>query len=216
MTDKLKDEYIYIVSGHMAGGTSMTMRVMEFGGFECVYNKKITGNGFLNNPYGVFEGGVYLRDNNGSVIPLEEERINFLKGKVFKMLGAAWTKTMPTGTKVKVIRISREPEERVKAILRRKVRRYNAGVITDKSKIKVDKIREIVYKMHKLFEEGYTKRTNCERLDIKFEDMLKNPEKECKRIAEFVSPREFDWKKASTAVDKTLNHGEGFDYKGII
>jgi len=195
---------IYIVNGHQAGGTSMMMRIMMFGGIEGVYREEQKVRSWLNNPYGVFEG--WYRQNTDE-----------LEGKVIKAMSVGFS-ALPEKHKLKIIRIERPSDVSAKSQVKRLQRRVDMGLfkkseneakvrdrLKDKDELLEKKIKQI-NRFKEKTEKALAERKNAEILRLKFDDVLENPERECKKIAEFLKPRDFDWKKASTAVDKTLIH----------
>ena len=181
-----------MISGHGAGGTSMMMRVMIFGGIEGVYRKINRDYPFINNPYGVFEGDWHKRE--------PEELVD----KVFKGLGIGWT-CIPEDYLIKMIRIERDSMDMAKSRYRRLQKRLSAG--KKKREKTIEEILTGIESMKKRFNEAFKKRKNIDRLDINFDDMFKDTENQVKRIAEFVECP-FDIDNAIKAVDKTLDHGD--------
>ena len=175
----------------------MMMRVMIMGGIEGVYDNKVGPFPATNNPYGVFE----LR---GQTKNPEE-----LEGKVIKLMGRG-IERIPEEYHLKIIRINRDTIEIAKSRYRRRVRRIEMGKRANLTRT-LDMAIEHINDMKSQFEETYSKRKNTSRIDINFNDMLSDTENQVKRIAEFVECP-FDIDNAIKAVDKTLNHGEGFDY----
>lgn len=201
MTTK-KDKTIYCVSGDPAGGTSLLMKVLISGGIDGVYTKRdVPKNRFVtNNPDGVFEGG-WIETENGTQVVIPEKII----GKAVKTLGISW-RLIPDDYHIKMIRIKRDKEDVADSRLRRRERKRELGAtIPDKTK---EQLIKGIENSRKRFADEFKKRKNIECLEIEFNDMFLDTENQCKRIAEFIKPREFDWKKATTAIDRTLDHGE--------
>jgi hypothetical protein len=192
---------IYAVSGQAAGGTSMMMRVLVKGGIDGNFINKASPEilSVLNNPYGCFEN----------------KDLTKLDGRVSKFIGLDLAEKA-NGTPVKVVRVIRKPLHIVQSRKERKMR----GGRAIKSTVLERMDREIPRRSAKVlvdFQKMVDDNKNIEALYVNYEDMFKDTENQCRRIAEFIAPHPFDIEKAVKAVDKKLykerdNVAEKYEY----
>ena len=190
----------FIVSGNIAGGTSMTMRVLIEGGITW------NGNNFrdektmkmLHNPHGCFEGvTLFKKDEEGNNLWNEEN-----DGTCFKVFGSARLSSLPEGD-YKIIKINRPYKDIIQSRSQRKQRRLKNNPELKMKSLGKDILEHITTKGEEV-KEVISSRPDMQVLNIDFIKMNEDTVNEVQKIADFVAPHPFDIDKAIKAVDKSL------------
>ncbi len=174
----------YIVSGLERSGTSMMMRILYFGGAPVAFDESRKPD--INNPHGYFEL------ERGKIIKkLMEGKFDFKKydGKFIKIT-AYGLNFLPEGN-YKIIYMTRNMNEIFKSM-----EKMAGKPISEEEKL-------ALVKLNKLSLNILEKRKDVDFIVVKYNDVIKNPRKEIKRINEFLGGI-LDENEAVKAVDKSL------------
>ena len=170
-------DYTVIVTGVPRSGTSMTMRILHFGGLEVMTRLPQTENSF--NKYGCYEYGNMDTD------------LTLCSGKAIKCMNPAVLFATPK-YKYKVIFPIRDMEQ----ILKSRDSGFRKQEITDKNRRRIQAHLDLNKHIIKT-------RKDFEVLEIPYLDYFNKTREVCQKIADFLGG-EFDIEKAITAVDKSL------------
>ncbi|GAG95619.1 MAG: sulfotransferase family protein [Candidatus Cloacimonadota bacterium] len=165
-------EIITIVSGLPRSGTSMLMGMLEAGGMEVLTDYIRTPD--EDNPKGYYE---FERVKK---IERDQTWMEDAKGKVVKMISDL-LKYLPQSYTYKVIFMRRKIEEVLASQSQMLIRR---GKPTDA--VSDEKLAELYRKHLKQVEAWIEKQSNINVIYVSYNDILKNPVENAKKINEFL------------------------------
>jgi len=169
--------YTIIVTGVPRSGTSMTMRMLMFGGIPLEANH-IEGSGTSFNKYGCFEKGDLDLD------------LKKYKGKAVKTFNPVVLHAMPK-FKYKVIIPIRDTEQCLKS----RHAAFKNKQISDSERLRIIGALTLIKKI-------LSERDDVEVLEIPYNDYFNKTSEVVARMAKFLDG--FDAVKASSAVDHSL------------
>jgi hypothetical protein len=182
-------EIVTIVSGLPRSGTSMLMKMLEAGGLEPLTDHIRTAD--EDNPKGYFE---FERVKK---LPEDTEWLEEAKGKVVKVL-AELVKHLPNDYNYKIIFIDRNLEEIILSQRKMLIRRDE-----DPNKVSEGEIRALFNKYIKIIKTRINQRPNMDVLYISYNEVLKDPLGNIKKINEFFNGT-LDEDKMKSAIDEKL------------
>jgi hypothetical protein len=191
MTTPTNNTLITIVSGLPRSGTSMMMKMLEAGGLPPLTDNLRTAD--EDNPKGYYEFERVKQLPKGDVAWLPDAQ-----GKVVKVI-AALLPYLPAGYQYRVIFMQRAMPEVLASQKQMLIRRGE-----DPDKIPDDVIAKLFEKHLKQVNEWVSQQPNVERLDVNYNEMLKNPQPFIERINAFLENR-LDAAKMATVVDPSLH-----------
>jgi len=185
---KLDKNINYIVSGLERSGTSMLMQILEAGGVPCEFDHSSRPPDG-NNPKGYFEleGGKIINRLMKGTFPLSD-----YMGKVIKIT-AYGLKFLPQGN-YKIIYSQRNIEEILDSM-------EKMAKIKDENR---DETREVFVRLNKMIIDQINRREDMDVLHINYNEIVKNPEENVKKIYDFIGSHEFDLKKMMACVNEKL------------
>ena len=185
---KLDSDVNYIVSGLERSGTSLLMQILHQGGVPTAFD---TGSrpSDENNPRGYFEleGGKIINKLMDGSFPLADYKGTFIK------ITAYGLKFLPTG-KYQIIYSERNVEEILDSM-------EKMAKIQDKDR---DETREVFLRLNRMIKKLITNRNDVEVLFVNYNQIVEDPEKNVRRIHEFLGSPEFDLGKMTGSVDEKL------------
>jgi LPS sulfotransferase NodH len=191
MVDQTLEQVVTIVSGLPRSGTSMMMKMLEAGGLPPMTDNIRTAD--EDNPKGYYEFERVKQLPKGDVAWLPDAQ-----GKVVKVI-AALLPHLPGGYQYRVIFMQREMSEVLASQRQMLIRRGE-----DPDKIPDDVIAKLFEKHLKQVNEWVSQQPNVERLDVNYNEMLKNPQPFIEQIAAFLGGQ-LDTAKMATVVDPSLH-----------
>jgi LPS sulfotransferase NodH len=191
MVDQTLEQVVTIVSGLPRSGTSMMMKMLEAGGLPPMTDNIRTAD--EDNPKGYYEFERVKQLPKGDVAWLPDAQ-----GKVVKVI-AALLPHLPGGYQYRVIFMQREMSEVLASQRQMLIRRGE-----DPDKIPDDVIAKLFEKHLKQVSEWVSQQPNVERLDVNYNEMLKNPQPFIEQIAAFLGGQ-LDTAKMATVVDPSLH-----------
>lgn len=191
MTDQLSKPIITIVSGLPRSGTSMMMKMLEAGGLPPMTDNLRTAD--EDNPKGYYEFERVKQLPKGDVAWLPE-----VQGKVVKVI-AALLPHLPSGYQYRVIFMQRAMPEVLASQRQMLIRRGE-----DPDKIPDDMLAKLFEKHLKQVNEWVGQQPNVERLDVNYNEMLKNPQPYITQINSFLGGR-LDSAKMAQVIDPSLH-----------
>ena len=163
MTDQALNQIVTIVSGLPRSGTSMMMKMLEAGGLPPLTDNLRTAD--EDNPKGYYEFERVKQLPKGDVAWLPDAQ-----GKVVKVI-AALLPSLPGGYHYRVIFMQRAMPEVLASQRQMLIRRGE-----DPNKIPDDVIAKLFEKHLKQVNDWVSQQPNVERLDVNYNEMLKNPQ----------------------------------------
>ena len=191
MIDQPPNQIVTIVSGLPRSGTSMMMKMLEAGGLPPLTDNLRTAD--EDNPKGYYEFERVKQLPKGDVAWLPDAQ-----GKVVKVI-AALLPHLPSGYEYRVIFLQRSMPEVLASQKQMLIRRGE-----DPNKIPDDVIAKLFEKHLKQVNEWVSQQPNVERLDVNYNEMLKNPQPFIDQINAFLGGR-LDAAKMATVVDPSLH-----------
>ena len=191
MTDQSSNQIITIVSGLPRSGTSMMMKLLEAGGLPPLTDNLRTAD--EDNPKGYYEFERVKQLPKGDVAWLPEAQ-----GTVVKVI-AALLPHLPGGYHYRVIFMQRAMSEVLASQRQMLIRRSE-----DPNKIPDDVIAKLFEKHLKQVNDWVSQQPNVERLDVNYNEMLKNPQPFIEQINAFLGGQ-LDEAKMATVVDPSLH-----------
>lgn len=162
MTPNTSDQIITVVSGLPRSGTSMMMKMLEAGGIPPVTDNLRTAD--EDNPKGYYEFERVKQLTKGDV-----EWLTDAPGKVVKVI-AALLPHLPATYHYRVVFMQRDMTEVLASQRQMLIRRGE-----DPNKIPDEIIAKLFEKHLKQVNDWVAQQSNVERLDVNYNEMLKNP-----------------------------------------
>ena len=185
----MEKEIITIVSGLPRSGTSMLMSMLEAGGMEVLTDNIRTADD--DNPKGYYE---FERVKK---IEHNQAWLKDAKGKVVKMISEL-LKYLPQSYTYKVIFMRRKMEEILVSQSQMLIRRGKPiDAVSD------EKLAELYQKHIKQVEAWIDKQSNINVIYVSYNDILKNPIENAKKINEFLG-KTLNVENMVSVVDQTL------------
>lgn len=182
---------ITIVSGLPRSGTSMMMKMLEAGGLPPLTdNLRIADE---DNPKGYYEFERVKQLPKGDAVWLPEAQ-----GKVVKVI-AALLPHLPGGYRYRVIFMQRAMPEILASQRQMLIRRGE-----DPDKIGDDVLAKLFDKHLRQVNDWISRQRNVERLDVNYNEMLKNPQPFIERVNAFLGGQ-LDTAKMAQVVDPSLH-----------
>ena len=191
MTDQSPRQIITVVSGLPRSGTSMMMKMLEAGGLPPLTDNVRTAD--EDNPKGYYEFERVKQLPKGDVAWLPDAQ-----GKVVKVI-AALLPSLPGGYQYRVVFMQRAMSEVLASQRQMLIRRGE-----DPNKIPDDVIANLFEKHLKQVNEWVSQQTNVARLDVNYNEMLKNPQPFIEQINAFFG-NQLDAAKMAVVVDPSLH-----------
>ncbi|HTP09797.1 MAG TPA: sulfotransferase domain-containing protein [Anaerolineae bacterium] len=191
MTLTTDQSFITIVSGLPRSGTSMMMKMLEAGGLSPVTDNIRTAD--EDNPKGYYEFERVKQLPKGDVAWLPDAQ-----GKVVKVI-AALLPYLPGGYRYRVIFMQRAMPEVLASQRQMLIRRGE-----DPNKIPDDVIAKLFEKHLKQVNDWVSQQPNVQRLDVNYNEMLKNPQPFIEQVNTFLD-HQLDAAKMATVVDPSLH-----------
>jgi hypothetical protein len=172
-----------LVSGAPRSGTSMMMRILDFGGIPPVYGinpEPKFARESHRNYYGFYEGNIteYKDDKSAKSFALKRDLKNSKNPKIIFML--------------------RDPDQVLKSRLAiREFRKSKNMRVNKPSQFDSTRIAETQKQIMDIIKD-------YDHLIIPYDDFHANPKKYLKKIKKLVAPIPFDEKKAFEAIDRSL------------
>jgi hypothetical protein len=195
MADQSSNQAITIVSGLPRSGTSMMMKMLEAGGLPPVTDNIRTAD--EDNPKGYYEFERVKQLPKGDVAWLPGAR-----GKVVKVI-AALLPHLPGGYHYRVIFMQRAMPEVLASQRQMLIRRGE-----DPNKIPDEVMASLFQKHLGQVDDWIKQQTNVERLDVNYNEMLKNPQPFIHQIDAFLD-HQLDTVKMAVVVDPALHRQRG-------
>jgi hypothetical protein len=191
MTDQPSNQIVTIVSGLPRSGTSMMMKLLEAGGLLPLTDNLRTAD--EDNPKGYYEFERVKQLPKGDVAWLPDAQ-----GKVVKVI-AALLPALPSGYQYRVVFMQRAMSEVLASQKQMLIRRGE-----DPNKIPDDVIAKLFEKHLKQVNDWVSQQPNVQRLDVNYNEMLKNPQPFIEQINAFLGDQ-LDTAKMATVVDPSLH-----------
>ncbi len=197
MTDQRSTELstnqhiITVVSGLPRSGTSMMMKLLEAGGLPPLTDNLRTAD--EDNPKGYYEFERVKQLPKGDVAWLPDAQ-----GKVVKVI-AALLPSLPGGYQYRVVFMQRAMPEMLASQRQMLIRRGE-----DPNKIPDEVLAKLFEKHLRQVNEWVSQQPNVERLDVNYNEMLKNPQPFIDQIDAFLG-NQLDKAKMATVVDPALH-----------
>jgi hypothetical protein len=191
MTDQSSNQIVTIVSGLPRSGTSMMMKMLEAGGLPPLTDNLRTAD--EDNPKGYYEFERVKQLPKGDVAWLPDAQ-----GKVVKVI-AALLPSLPGGYHYRVVFMQRAMSEVLASQRQMLIRRGE-----DPDKIPDDVIAKLFEKHLKQVNDWVNQQPNVERLDVNYNEMLKNPQPFIEQIDAFLD-HQLDAVKMAAVVDPALH-----------
>jgi len=191
MTDQALQQVVTIVSGLPRSGTSMMMKMLEAGGLLPLTDNLRTAD--EDNPKGYYEFERVKQLPKGDVAWLPDAQ-----GQVVKVI-AALLPYLPAGYQYRVVFMQRAMSEVLASQRQMLIRRGE-----DPDKIPDEVIAKLFEKHLKQVNDWVSQQPNVERLDVNYNEMLKDPQPFIDQITAFLGNR-LDRAKMATVVDPSLH-----------
>ena len=191
MTPNTSDPIITVVSGLPRSGTSMMMKMLEAGGIPPVTDNLRTAD--EDNPKGYYEFERVKQLTKGDI-----EWLADAPGKVVKVI-AALLPYLPATYRYRVVFMQREMTEVLASQRQMLIRRGE-----DPNKIPDEIIAKLFEKHLRQVNEWVAQQSNVERLDVNYNEMLKNPAPFIAQINAFLGGN-LDTAQMAQVVDPSLH-----------
>jgi hypothetical protein len=191
MTDQALNQIVTIVSGLPRSGTSMMMKMLEAGGLPPLTDNLRTAD--EDNPKGYYEFERVKQLPKGDAAWLPDAQ-----GKVVKVI-AALLPSLPGGYQYRIIFMQRAMPEVLASQRQMLIRRGE-----DPDKIPDDMIAKLFEKHLKQVNDWVSQQPNVKRLDVNYNEMLKNPRPFIEQIDAFLGGQ-LDKAKMAAVVDPNLH-----------
>jgi len=184
---ELDNDTNYIVSGLERSGTSMLMQILNAGGIPISFDKSRKPDD--NNPKGYFEleGGKIINKLIEGNFPLDLYKGEFIK------ITAYGLKYLPEG-KYKILYSERNIDEILDSM-----EKMTGEKDEDRSKNK-----DSFQKLNKMIKEKIISRVDVEVLFLKYNEIIKEPEKNIKKIISFLKINNVDVEEMISIIDPGL------------
>jgi len=184
----LRNDTNYIVSGLERSGTSLVMQILRAGGAPTAFDSRSRPPD-ENNPKGYYEleGGKIINRLMEGRFPLEKYLGKFIKVTSFGM------RFLPRG-KYKVIYTQRHIEEVLNSMEK----------MAGKKDENREEIKETFLKLDHLIKEMITDRDDIEGFFVSYNQIIKNPYQNIRKISDFIKETDLDLDKMIQAVDLSL------------
>ncbi len=185
---KLDSNVNYIVSGLERSGTSMLMQILEAGGAPMAFDTASRPPDD-NNPKGYFEleGGKIINKLMENKFPLTDYLGQFIK------ITAYGLKFLAQGN-YKVIYSQRNIEEILDSM-------EKMARVHDDNR---EKTREVFVKLNRMIIKLIQDREDVDVLFVNYNEIVAAPQKEIKKISNFLDAEELDLEKMIASVDQNL------------
>ncbi len=186
---KLDDRTNYVVSGLERSGTSLLMQLLQAGGVPCAFDTASRPPD-ENNPRGYFEleGGKIISRLRDGVFPLADHRGRFIKITAYGM------RFLPAG-RYSVIYTERNIEEVLDSM-------EKMAKVRDADR---EGTKAAFVKLNEMTKRQLGGRTDVKLLLVSYNDILKEPTSEIRRISAFLDAPGLDEKAMASAVDAKLH-----------
>ena len=191
MTSNTLDQIITVVSGLPRSGTSMMMKMLEAGGIPPVTDNLRTAD--EDNPKGYYEFERVKQLTKGDI-----EWLVDAPGKVVKVI-AALLPYLPATYRYRVVFMQRDMTEVLASQRQMLIRRGE-----DPNKIPDEIIAKLFEKHLRQVNEWVAQQSNVERLDVNYNEMLKNPAPFITQINAFLGGN-LDTAQMAQVVDPSLH-----------
>jgi len=177
----------YIVSGLERSGTSMLMQILIEGGLPTFFDDIRKAD--KDNPKGYFElnGGKIINSLIEKNFPFDEQKGKFIKITAYGLM------FLPRGN-YKIIYSERNIEEILDSM----------EEMMGKKDIEREKTKESFLKLNKCVKDLIDRRDDICVCYVNYNNILSNPEKNIKKIINFVNISNFDLNKMIDVIDKKL------------
>ncbi|MCK5301437.1 MAG: sulfotransferase domain-containing protein [Thermoplasmatales archaeon] len=184
---ELDNKTNYIVSGIERSGTSMLMQIINAGGIPISFDKSRKPDD--NNPKGYFEleGGKIINKLMESIFPLDLYKGEFIK------ITAYGLKYLPEG-KYKIIYSERNIDEILDSM-----EKMTGEKDKDRSKNK-----DSFQKLNKMIKQKIISREDIEVLFLNYNEIIKEQEKNIKKIISFLKMNDLDVEEMMSVIDPGL------------
>ena len=184
---ELDNKTNYIVSGIERSGTSMLMQIINAGGIPISFDKSRKPDD--NNPKGYFEleGGKIINKLMESIFPLDLYKGEFIK------ITAYGLKYLPEG-KYKIIYSERNIDEILDSM-----EKMTGEKDKDRSKNK-----DSFQKLNKIIKQKIISREDIEVLFLNYNEIIKEREKNIKKIISFLKMNDLDVEEMMSVIDPVL------------
>ncbi len=184
---ELDNDTNYIVSGLERSGTSMLMQIINAGGIPISFDKSRKPDD--NNPKGYFEleGGKIINKLMESIFPLDLYKGEFIK------ITAYGLKYLPEG-KYKIIYSERNIDEILDSM-----EKMTGEKDKDRSKNK-----DSFEKLDKIIKQKIISREDIEVLFLNYNEIIKEQEKNIKKIMSFLKINDLDVEEMMSVIDSGL------------
>lgn len=185
---KLDKNVNYFVSGLERSGTSMLMQILHAGGLPMAFDHT-SRPADDDNPKGYFEleGGKIISRLMDQTFPLENYKGQFIK------ITAYGLKFLPPGN-YKIIYSQRNIEEILDSM-------EKMAKIKDDER---DDTRIVFTKLNDMIIHLINEREDADVLFVNYNDIMMDPEKNVRKIYDFLGSRDIDFEKMLSVVDKKL------------
>lgn len=185
---KLDSTVNYIVSGLERSGTSLLMQILHQGGVPTAFNTDSRPPD-ENNPRGYYEleGGKIINRLKEGSFPLNDYKGTYIK------ITAYGLKFLPPG-KYRIIYSERNIEEILDSM-------EKMARIKDEDR---EETREVFLKLNHMIKDQISTRSDIEVLFVNYNQIVADPEKNARKIHEFLGSQEFDLGKMIESIDVKL------------
>ena len=191
MTDQLSNQIVTIVSGLPRSGTSMMMKMLEAGGLPPLTDNLRTAD--EDNPKGYYEFERVKQLPKGDAAWLPDAQ-----GKAVKVI-AALLPSLPGGYHYRVIFMLRAMPEVLASQRQMLIRRGE-----DPDKIPEAVMAQLFEKHLRQVDDWIKPQANVERLDVNYNEMLKNPQPFIEQVNTFLG-NQLDKTRMAAVVDPALH-----------
>ena len=184
---ELDNEINYIVSGLERSGTSMLMQILNAGGYPISFDKSRKPD--IYNPKGYFEleGGKIINKLMEGIFPLELYKGEFIKITSYGL------KYLPEG-KYKIIYSERNIDEILDSMEK---------MTGEKDKDRL-KNKDSFQKLNNMIKNKIISRKDVEVLFLKYNEIIKESEKNIKKIISFLKINNLDVEEMMSVIDPGL------------
>jgi hypothetical protein len=185
---KLDSDVNFIVSGLERSGTSMLMQILEAGGVPMAFDTASRPPDD-NNPKGYFEleGGKIINKLIENTFALTEYQGQFIK------ITAYGLKFLPPGN-YKIVYSQRNIEEILDSM-------EKMAKVHDDNR---EETREVFVKLNRMIIKIIQEREDVDVLFVNYNEIVADPQKEIKKIYNFLDSQELDLEKMIASVDQNL------------
>ena len=184
---KLNNNINYIVSGLERSGTSMMMQILNAGGIPVAFDTSRSAD--ESNPKGYYEleGGKIINKLMDGTFPIEKFKGKFVKITAFGL------QYLPKGI-YKIIYMGRNLDEVLDSM-------EKMAQIKDENR---EETRESFKKLNETIKREIQTREDVEVLFVNYNELLKNPKSNIKKICDFIEVFDINEQKMIGTIDKKL------------